>query len=163
MTGTSSTKGSITPAWWIRWVSSFDIIKVRICQSTCELLSQMYFLFAGSPHRTQSWIGALDKAGISNIWHGTEARNPYLHALFLFCKHFPQFFILGITWRASAYLVGLPSPFRLVSPLYIEKSTFTNAEILWFIQLCVTRLMDLGLDEEGLFRLSAGQAKVRKG
>ena len=28
------------------------------------------------------------------------------------------------------------------------------------IQLCVTRLMELGLDEEGLFRLSAGQAKV---
>ena len=126
MAGTSSTKGSITPAWWIRWVSSFDIIKVRICQlqhASCYV-SQIYFCFAGSPHRTQSWIGALDKAGISNIWHGTEARNPYLHALFLFCKHFPQFFILGITWRASAYLVGLPSPFRLVSPLYIEKSTF---------------------------------------
>ena len=28
------------------------------------------------------------------------------------------------------------------------------------IQLCVTRLMELGLEEEGLFRLSAGQAKV---
>jgi len=30
------------------------------------------------------------------------------------------------------------------------------------IQLCVTRLMDLGLEEEGLFRLSAGQAKVKR-
>ena len=32
--------------------------------------------------------------------------------------------------------------------------------MIFEIQLCVTRLMELGLDEEGLFRLSAGQAKV---
>jgi len=37
-----------------------------------------------------------------------------------------------------------------------------SSGIAFPIQLCVTRLMELGLDEEGLFRLSAGQAKVKR-
>jgi len=34
--------------------------------------------------------------------------------------------------------------------------------IAYPIQLCITRLVDLGLEEEGLFRLSAGTAKVKR-
>jgi len=37
-----------------------------------------------------------------------------------------------------------------------------SSGIAFPIQLCVTRLMELGLEEEGLFRLSAGQAKVKR-
>lgn len=37
-----------------------------------------------------------------------------------------------------------------------------SSGIAFPIQLCVTRLVELGLDEEGLFRLSAGQAKVKR-
>ena len=34
--------------------------------------------------------------------------------------------------------------------------------IAWPLQLCVSRLVSLGLEEEGLFRLAAGQGKVKR-
>ena len=34
--------------------------------------------------------------------------------------------------------------------------------IAWPLQVCVSRLVTLGLEEEGLFRLAAGNGKVRR-
>ena len=34
--------------------------------------------------------------------------------------------------------------------------------IAWPLQVCVSRLVNLGLEEEGLFRLAAGNGKVRR-
>ena len=64
---------------------------------------------------------------------------------------------------------GIAFPIQVVLSCYIEQGPLKwailsiiheNIIMIFEIQLCVTRLMELGLDEEGLFRLSAGQAKV---
>ena len=54
---------------------------------------------------------------------------------------------------------GIAFPIQVTVSSLIDKAGST-VFMMVSIQLCVTRLMELGLDEEGLFRLSAGQAKV---
>ena len=164
MAGTSSTKESITPAWWIRYISPFDIIKVRMCQLqlvSCYLKCIFFSQVLLTEPRVESVL--LTKRGFPIF--GTGLRQEILTYFFLY-----KFFIVFNSrdhLESFSISSGIAFPIQVgVSSLIkqdIERSTFTNVEILWFIQLCVTRLMDLGLDEEGLFRLSAGQAKVRKG
>ena len=49
------------------------------------------------------------------------------------------------------------------SPLSSHLNTFNlPSGIAWPIQSCVTKLVSLGLEEEGLFRHSAGNGKVRR-